>query len=385
MKLIHVFLPIFLLAHLAHAATSYQTPNMGLTIPVPGQETGPQWANDINASLTLIDAHDHTPGNGVPITPAALNINANVQFNGNFITNLGGGFFAVQSGDPSTNASIYSKGVDLYYKDGNGNVIQITSGGGVNGSPGSISNLTSPASASYVSSGGTFVWQQGVSMAANMDMGTAILRYPGSYPAPSGNYIALQAPTSLATGYALTLPATLPSNAQSAMVFSTGGAASYLDPNQLVAATTRTTGSTVGIGGVAISSSSGNFSTTSATLTAVTNLSVTITTSGRPVSILLISDGSGAPAYLGARNTNSGNPAIAGYELQRGSTDIADYSEIWNYSNPIQPFLKIPPSGIAYIDAVSAGTYTYTLYAQQLGSTGGTAYVAFCVLVAYEL
>lgn len=209
-----------------HAATNYTSPNMNLVIPIPGQELGPAWANDINASLTLIDAHDHSSGSGVQVTPAGLNINSDLAFNGNFAQTLGAGVFSVQLSDPAETACVYSKGVDLYYKDGNGNVIQITSGGGVAGSPGSISNLTAPASASYVSASGTFVWQQGVSTAANMDAATLIVRYPGSYPVPSGNYIALQAPTSLATGFALTLPPTLPA-ASSFLTTSTSGTISY--------------------------------------------------------------------------------------------------------------------------------------------------------------
>ncbi len=44
---------------------------------------GPDWATNLNTSLDAIDNHDHTSGKGVRITPAAMNINAALEFNGN--------------------------------------------------------------------------------------------------------------------------------------------------------------------------------------------------------------------------------------------------------------------------------------------------------------
>lgn len=383
MKLIDIALIFSALAWSTHsyAATNYSTPNMNLTIPIPGQESGPAWASDINGSLTLIDSHDHSPGKGVPITPNGLNINANLTLQGNFITNLGGGFFTAQSADPSTNASIYSKGVDLYYKDGNGNVIQITASGGVAGTPGSIANLTAPASASFVSASGTFVWQQSTNTAANMDEATAILRYPGSYPAPSGVYIALQVPSSIASGYAITLPTGVPSSTSFMSMDSSGNLAATIPTYQGIQQNMlalRSTGSTVGAGGVAISGSSGSFSTTSTSLTAVTNLSVTITTTGRPVMVFLTSDGSGNTSNYACLLGNFSSSSGIGVQIKRGSTQIY-FSDPQSFSG----FMTgVPCSSIMVIDPVSAGTYTYSVAAASLS---GTAIFYNSVLVAYEL
>lgn len=397
MKLFY-FLPLlFLSAACASAATNYTSPNMGLTIPIPGQELGPAWAYDINGSLTLLDAHDHSPGKGVQITPAGMNITANLSFNGNDATNLGAVIFVAQTVDPTAPAS-YVKGVDLYYRDGNGNVIQITSGGGVAGSPGSISNLTSPASASYVSAQGTFVWQQATSTAANMDAATLIIRYPGSYPSPSGNYIAIQAPSSLATGYAYTLPATLPGSTSYATINSSGAwsyttadgigqamtsvganaigvAMAATGANAVAASRTRSTGTSVGIGGVAISSSSGAYSSSSGSFTAVTNLSVTITTSGRPVMVLLMSDGTGSTT--GANFGQTGSGAVAAlFQVLRGGTQVSIIEPEG------QTPALYPPGALSVIDMPSAGTYTYSITSRAIGST---AVVNNCVLAAYEL
>jgi len=46
------------------------TPNMGLDLPIPGVTTGPDWANKINAAFTGVDGHNHSPGNGAPISIA---------------------------------------------------------------------------------------------------------------------------------------------------------------------------------------------------------------------------------------------------------------------------------------------------------------------------
>ena len=62
------------------------SPNMNLPVPVVGQDPGPDWANNINASLGILDQHDHSNGEGVPVTPAGLNINTDLPINGNNLT-----------------------------------------------------------------------------------------------------------------------------------------------------------------------------------------------------------------------------------------------------------------------------------------------------------
>ena len=59
------------------------SPNMGLPVPVVGTDPGPDWANNINACLSVIDQHNHTSGQGVPIPSAGLNINSDLPFNNN--------------------------------------------------------------------------------------------------------------------------------------------------------------------------------------------------------------------------------------------------------------------------------------------------------------
>lgn len=177
------------------------SPNMNLTIPGVGTEAGPLYATEINQSLDTLDRHDHTQGNGVTITPAALNINANLPFNNNFATNVAGITLIGQTVTPVSN-SIYQSGNDLFFVDGLGANVRLTQNSAVAGTPGSIANLVSPASASYVAGSQTFVWQSLVGIAANMDFGSAILRNL----VPNSTYSLTLQPPILTSSYTLTLP-----------------------------------------------------------------------------------------------------------------------------------------------------------------------------------
>lgn len=178
------------------------SPDMNLPIPIVGVAPGPEYAQDVNNCLTLIDSHDHTPGFGVQITPAGININTTFNINNQILANVGGIQLTSQVVTPSI-SSIYESGTDLFFVDGLGNNVQITQNGGIAGSPGSISNLTPPASAAYVSGSSTFVWQSGVNIAANMDFGSAILRNLS----PNSTFgLTLSPPPSLGSNYTITLP-----------------------------------------------------------------------------------------------------------------------------------------------------------------------------------
>lgn len=178
------------------------SPNMNLPIPGVGTENGPDYAFDINASLSLLDAHDHSQGNGVQITPSGLNINTALTLNNNRLTSVAGITLQAQP-SMAIAGTIYENGNDLYFIDGLGNNVRITQSGGVAGSPGSISNLVSPASASYVSASRTFVFQSDASIAANIDAASYILRNIS----PNSTYGLTLTPPTLTSDYTLQLPA----------------------------------------------------------------------------------------------------------------------------------------------------------------------------------
>lgn len=364
------------------------SPNMGLPIPNVAQEPGPAWAKDINASLSILDGHNHTPGNGVQIPPSGLDINNDLTFQGNNATNLRSTRYTPQSLIPGVTPDIgitYVSGVDLYYNDGNGNQIRITQSGSVAGSSGTITGLPSgTASAAYIPSSGTFVFQQATATAANMDIATVILRYPGSYPTPAGNFIALEAPASLATGYAFTLPNNTPALNQSAIVSDTSGNLSYMTPNDIYNARTTTIGSTVGVGGVAISGSSGNFSSSLTTFNTIPNLFVTITTAGRPVRVFLMADNSGNNSNLSSAASGGQTPSVSFFRILRDGSPVCLYTLETDIPTVGNCAIVVPSSTLSILDTPGAGIHTY---AAQMASLDGniTSGAVFTFLVAYEI
>lgn len=153
----------------------------------------------------------------------------------------------------------------------------------------------------------------------------------------------------------------------------------------------RSQASTAPIGGIALSSSSGSFSTTNSTATDVTNLSVTLTTTGRPVVIEVIPDGNASSntAQL-AINGSSNTQITATYQILRDSTSIYETNLGTSVSGNGANFLAVsaPPSALRTYDFVAAGTYTYKVRAWRSSATGAGSTNTFCSyskLVAYEI
>lgn len=186
---------------------STTSPNMNLLVPTSGMTPGPDYSLQVNTSLSLIDQHDHSPGKGVQITPAGININTALTLNNNLLTNVAGLMLTAQGSTPDI-GTLYESGTDLYFVDGLGNNVRITQSGGIAGSPGSISNLVSPASASYVAVNSTFVWQSNTNKSANMDVGSLLIREV----ATGANAITLSSPIGLSSNFTMTLPSALPAS-----------------------------------------------------------------------------------------------------------------------------------------------------------------------------
>jgi hypothetical protein len=186
-------------------ANTSSSANMSLPIPVVGTQSGPQYAININDCLTIIDQHTHTPGSGVPITSAALNINADLSIGGNNLTSVKSVRMSPQSTTlvgASDLGCIYEVNDDLYYNDANGTAIRITQNGAVAGTPGSIANLASPASASYVSASSKFVFQSDVNTPAYIDVASILIRNLTA----SSNALTLEAPAAMGADFTITLP-----------------------------------------------------------------------------------------------------------------------------------------------------------------------------------
>lgn len=118
------------------------TPNMLLSLPVVSVTVGPTWANNVNTAFDVIDAHDHSSDKGARITPAGLNINADLDISDQIFYNFKATRFQEQtaalSGSSNSNA-LYSVSGNLYFTSGAGTAIQLTNGGSIASTPGNAS------------------------------------------------------------------------------------------------------------------------------------------------------------------------------------------------------------------------------------------------------
>jgi hypothetical protein len=135
--------------------------------------------------------------------------------------------------------------------------------------------------------------------------------------------------------------------------------------------------------GQQLSSSSGSFTNNTATVGSpadVTNLSVTITTTGRPVMLMLVADAD-TSNFAAISMTKSAGTNGAFITFLRGSTVISI-----NAINAFDAAVFYPPSAYQYVDVTGAGTYTYKVQVA-LSGTGSseTINVTHVKLLAFEL
>lgn len=361
------------------------SPNMSLPVPVTGVDPGPDYANNVNAGLGILDGHTHAAGSGVLITPAAININADLSMAGNSLTVVESVNFQPVTSLAST-SRMYMIGVDLYFNDGSGNVIRITQSGSVSGASGTITGLPSgTASAAYGS--GTFTFSAATNTPANVVMASAVLGLNSA----GTNTLTLSPPSALSGGsYSLFLP-TIPAQTN-VMTLDSSGNMSSVTYDQVaqnmtvvgadaIAGTmdasgatgifnkvSRPVGSTIGDGGVALSPNSGLFTTTSSNFVGV--VSATLSTAGKPVVVALYPFPYTATSTPGTYG--SGFSSNCFIQVVNNTTGNA-----WSPS-----FYQVGQNPFTIIDDVGAGTYTYSL---QVASDGGTARCANVGIVAYEL
>lgn len=134
---------------------------------------------------------------------------------------------------------------------------------------------------------------------------------------------------------------------------------------------------------IGISSSCSNFSDTSGSFVAVSNLSVQIIATGNPVEIRLVSDGSSNQSNIGSSN---GAAADTYFQIQilEGSTIIARIHLESNPAGSSSDLILFPVSSISHIYQPVAGTYTYTVKVSSAGS-GKSVVVNYAKLVVREL
>jgi hypothetical protein len=391
------------------------TPNMDLDLPSVSVTLGPEWATLLNAALNLVDSHDHSDGKGVKVTQLGLNITDDLELNEQYLTEVGSMRLVSQSATLVTAQdlrSIYSVLGDLYYNNSSGTPIQITSGGSVTAASDGISRAfsrTSVNSNTVISAAGTTSYYDvdttsGVTFTLPSAAGVAAGRFyefkdtTGS--AGTNNVVINRAGSDTIDG---ATSVTISTNYGGRRLISDGTskwAVAYVLSSAVATADIQNSAITtakIADGNVTqakrvdlgqqISASSGTFSTTSSSLVDVTNLTVTITTTGRPVFVGLISDGNGAnSSRLFINTTSSTNTGgIGDFAIIRGSTEIArEELQTGQASSATSKSASCPSSALSTIDVVAAGTYTYKVQCAAL-TGGGSCAVQRTKLIAYEL
>jgi len=371
-------------------------PVMNLIVPTPGVDPGPDYANNQNQDLYIIASHTHAPGSGVQVTPAGLNINTNLNFQGNNASNVYGVAFLnpAPSGllnflytAPQTGGGIN----DLFFNDGAGNVIAITKAGEVN------ATIASLPGESY--SGGTFTWKQGSGSTtpANFDIGSITIR-PNVASTVFG--VVLNPPASISSQYDLQLP-TIPVSTSIMTLDPSGnmstGTAGIITGTEIasgtitgsnIASQTLTQGlrapmtiqtATAGAGDFILTPSSGSIFLNGNQVL----FSFTITTTGRPLSIGLVPDGSGNVSFISIVSSENS----MGFSIINGSTTVYQ-TDIQTINASLSEPVVYPPGIINFIDTSIAGvpgTYSYTFNA--VAPTTGYDVVGFdyIKLYAYEI
>jgi hypothetical protein len=117
---------------------------MNLSLPTPSVTLGPAWATQLNTALTVVDAHDHSDAKGTRVKTAGISINDDLAYNGYGASELK--FLQLEEQSGTLSGTLNARKVatfdgNLYWTNGDGTVVQITSGGTLAAVPGSITVL----------------------------------------------------------------------------------------------------------------------------------------------------------------------------------------------------------------------------------------------------
>lgn len=275
---------------------SSTSPNMLLVIPDPQVTPGPAWAQQVADALERIDEHDHTTGMGVALSSQSIIVDADLSLEGFNLINIRTLRLSTQLITPITSDDlqiVYSMGGELFYRDDAGNAVQITNGGSIAGTAGTIANLgTGGSSANFNDTSDLFTFlyspsKPGKFAHADLDL------YPYDGSNTYTNNVTLRVNTTLSGDYSFILPDALPARQAPLTLGSTGQVTSLV----------------LNDGQVLIGSSSG--SPLAATITGTAN-QITVTNSANTITLSLptnirISDGTAAaPTLAFSSDINTG-------------------------------------------------------------------------------
>ena len=173
----------------------------GIQIPEIGVDPAPTWAQALNDSLgsSGIDGHDHTVNKGSRITPAAINVNADLPLNSNDLTEVRTVSMDATSGTGTGDVrAIYADASgNLKYRNSSGVEIGITSGSSIVGAAGTITGMTDAtpnAAASFAHGTNTysFYHNQDSTVAKMSFSDVRLYKYVSGDGAASTDYVSIE-------------------------------------------------------------------------------------------------------------------------------------------------------------------------------------------------
>jgi hypothetical protein len=218
--------------------------NMNLQVPTPGVTPGPQYAQDLQSCFNVIDAHDHSQGNGSPISFNSIQVTQDFDLLSNALLSAKGLQFTNQTVVPGF-ATLSMKSNNLHWSNGTGAFnFDITTGPSINFS-GNIGFPGLPygtASASFIPdiilpALGTFKFESSTGVAANTSCGPLKIRDV----AAGSSYIQIVPPLGLVNDYSIDLFNGLPVSTKIVSLNSAGQlAANYTVDNTTIQISTNT-------------------------------------------------------------------------------------------------------------------------------------------------
>jgi hypothetical protein len=212
-------------------------PNMNLVLPTRGPTGAGVWDDTIDADIAILDAHNHSNGQGVAIPTAGLNINADLSFSSLYApSNLHRLQFSAIAGGSLTagqrKSLFVSDGTggltanELYFLNSSGTAIKFTNGnllnvgafvGGIGGDYSSVG-----AALNYDDSAKRYTFKEGTADSN----GWARLAAGGlrlfEFNTTESLYVEQVAPAALASSFTMTWPVALPAASQTVSIDNTG-------------------------------------------------------------------------------------------------------------------------------------------------------------------
>jgi hypothetical protein len=196
---------------------------MNLITPTLGGDDG-EWDDKINACLELIDEHDHTPGKGLLITVAALDIDDDLVMGGLSLTGVGSVDFTAIAAPASGARRIFVSSVDneLYWRTNSGTNVKLTNGASINTTlvGGIVGDYAAVgAEVTYDDANKRYTFEQETDAWARLASGPVRIY---EFNTTESVYVELAVAAALASSYTITLPDAVPAGTVPVQISASG-------------------------------------------------------------------------------------------------------------------------------------------------------------------